>query len=66
MYFRTYGLRKTWLYKCLKSPFSEDPLRSNKVNGQKHCSKGNERPITILPCEGNSSLKSLSELYTKS
>ena len=29
MYFSTYGLRKTWLDKCLKSPVSEDPLTSN-------------------------------------
>ena len=39
MYFRTYGLRKTWLDKCLKSPVSEDPSTSNMVNKPKHCSK---------------------------
>ena len=39
MYFSTYGLRKTWLDKCLKSPVSEDPSTSNMVNKPKHCSK---------------------------
>ena len=33
MYFRTYGLRKTWLFKYLKSPVSEDPSTSNMVDG---------------------------------
>ena len=37
MYFRKYGLQKTWLDKCLKGLFSEDPLTSNLVNGPKHC-----------------------------
>ena len=37
MHVRTYGLEKTWLDKCLKSPVSEDALRSNVVNEQKHC-----------------------------
>ena len=37
MHFRNYGLRKTWLDKCLKSPVSEDPMKSNMVNGPKHC-----------------------------
>ena len=32
MYFRNYGLRNTWLDKCLKSPASEYPLTSNIVN----------------------------------
>ena len=31
MYFRSYGLRKTWLDKCLKSPLSEDPSTSNML-----------------------------------
>ena len=63
MYFWTYGLRKTWLDKCLKSPLSEDPLTSNMVNGQKHCSKVNGSTFIIFidPNEGNSGLKSLSE-----
>ena len=28
---------KMWLDKCLKSLFSEDPLRSKLVNGPEHC-----------------------------
>ena len=32
MYFRNYGLPKTWLDQCLKSPVSEDPTKSNMVN----------------------------------
>ena len=37
MYFRNYGLPKTWLDKCLKSPVSEYPTKSNMVNAPKHC-----------------------------
>ena len=37
MYFLSYGLRKTWLDKYLKSPVSEDPPTSSMVNGSKHC-----------------------------
>ena len=36
MYFWSLGLRKTWLDKCLESLISEDPLKSNMVNGSKH------------------------------
>ena len=46
MYFRTYGLRKTWLVKCLKSPLSVDPTTSTMVNGPKYCSKLNESTFT--------------------
>ena len=55
MYFRTYGLGKMWLDKCLKSPLSEDPSTSNMVNGWKHCSKLNDSNFTIFidPCEDN-------------
>ena len=35
MYFGNYGIQKTWLKKCLKSPFSEDPSTSNIVRGTK-------------------------------
>ena len=38
MYFRSYGLPKTWLDQCLKSPVSEDPTKSNMVNAPKHFS----------------------------
>ena len=37
MYLPKYGLRKTWLDKCLKNPVSEDPSRGIMVNGRKHC-----------------------------
>ena len=33
MYFRNYGLQKTWLDRCLKSLVSEDPSIGNMVNG---------------------------------
>ena len=68
MYFWTYGLRKTCLDKCLKSPLSEDPSRSNMVNRSKHCSNLNDSTFTIFidPSEGNSGLKSISERYAKS
>ena len=32
MYFGNYGLPEAWLDQCLKSPFSEDPSKSNMVN----------------------------------
>ena len=68
VYFWIYGLRKTWLDKCLKSPVSEDASTSNMVNGPKHCSKLADSTFTIFinPCEGNSGLKRLSEWYAKS
>ena len=55
MYFRTCGVRKTWLDKCLKSPVSEDPLTSIKVNWPKYCLNLNETTFTIFidPCEVN-------------
>ena len=34
MYFRNYGLQKTWLNKSLKSPLSEDPLQNNMLSGK--------------------------------
>ena len=34
--FSTYGLRKTWLDKCLKTLVSEDPLTSKMENGPKN------------------------------
>ena len=36
MYFRNYGLRKTWLDQRLKSPISVDPLKSNMENAPKY------------------------------
>ena len=34
MYFRNYGLQKTWLDDCLKGPLSENVWTINMVNGQ--------------------------------
>ena len=55
MYFRSYGLRKTWLDKCLKSPVSEDHLTGNVFNGSKHYVNLNDIIFTILidQCQGN-------------
>ena len=67
MYFWTYGLRKTWLDKCLKSPASEDASRSNMVNGAKHCWNLNGSTFTLFVghCESNSVGKSLPWQYAK-
>ena len=64
----TWGLRKTWLDKCLKSAVSQDPLTSNMVKEPKHCSKLNHSTFTIAihSCEDNSGSNSLSEWYWKS
>ena len=35
MYFRSYGLRKTWLDNVLKKPILEDRSRSNMANDPK-------------------------------
>ena len=48
MYFRNYGLPKTWLDQCLKSPISEDPTKSNMVNAPKHCSNLRDTSFTIF------------------
>ena len=55
MYFCTYGVRTTWLNKCLKRYVSEDPSTNNMVNGAKHCSELSDRTFTIFidPCGGN-------------
>ena len=37
MYFRNYGLRKTWLGKCLKRLVLEDLLTSNVLRSLKLC-----------------------------
>ena len=39
---------KTWLDICLKSPFSEDPSKSNMVNWSKHCWNLNRSTFIIL------------------
>ena len=68
MYFWSYGLRKTSLEKCLKSPVLEEPSKSNMVNVEKHCSKLSDNNFStfIDPCERNSGWQILSEIYTKS
>ena len=48
MYFRNYGLPKTWLDQCLKSPFSENPTKSNMVNAPKHCSNLKDTSLPYL------------------
>ena len=48
MYFRNYGLPKTWLDQCLKSPVSEDPTKSNMVNAAKHCSNLKDASLPYL------------------
>ena len=61
-YFWSYGLRKTWLANCPKSPDSEDPSTSNMVNGLKHCWNLNDSTLTIFfdNTEGNAVGKGLS------
>ena len=55
MDFSIYRFRNTSLNKLLKSPVSEDPLRSNMAKGPKHFSKLNDSTFTIFidPCEYN-------------
>ena len=48
MYFRNYGLPKTWLVQSLKSPVSEYPTKSNMVNAPKHCSNLKDTSLPYL------------------
>ena len=48
MYFRNYGLPKTWLYQCLKTTISEYPSKRNMVNASKHCSHLKDSPFTTF------------------
>ena len=48
MYFRNYGLQKTWLDICLKSPLSQDPLIGNMLNRPKQCLNVNGGIVTIF------------------
>ena len=48
MYFGNYGLPKTWLDQCLKSPVSEYASKSNMVNAPKHCSHLKDSPFTTF------------------
>ena len=54
MYFRNYGLPKTWLYQCLKSPVSEHPTKSDMVNASKHCSNLKDTSLPYLLITGKS------------
>ena len=52
MYFRNYGLQKTWLDQCVKGPVSEDPTKSNMVNAPKHCSNLKDTSLPYLLITG--------------
>ena len=54
MYVRNYGLPKTWLDQCLKSPVSDDPTKSNMVNTSKHCSNLKDTSLPYLLIIGKS------------
>ena len=62
MYFQNYGLRNSWVDKCLKSLISEDLSAGNMVNGAIHCFNLNGITFAkfIDECEGNCLAKSLS------
>ena len=68
MDFLTYGLQKTWLVECLKSPVLEHPLTSNMAHGPKQFPILNETNFSVFidPSSGNSGWKSLSEFYANS
>ena len=68
MYFRHYGLPKTWLDQYLKSPVLEHPFKSNMVKAHKHCSSLKDTSFTIFIDHwvGNCLGKSLCCLYAKS
>ena len=48
MYFGNYGLPKTSLDQCVKSPVSDDPSKSNMANEPKHISNSNDSTFTIF------------------
>ena len=48
MYFGNYGVPKTWLDQCLKSPVSECPLKRNMGTDPKHCSHLKDNPFTTF------------------
>ena len=54
MYFRNYGLPKTSLDQCLKSPVSEDSTKSNMVNMPKHCPNFKDTSLPYLLITGKS------------
>ena len=67
MYFENFELQNTWLDNCLKSLVSEDPSKSNRVNGPKHCWDLHDSNFIIFidHCEENWVLKSRSWWYVK-
>ena len=68
IYFRKYGLGKTWFHKYLKSPVLEDSAICNIVNSPKHCWYLLDSTFVIINyyCEENWVGKSLPEWYVKS
>ena len=54
MYFQNYGLLKTWLDQCLKSPVSEDPIKSNMINSPKHSSNFKDTSLPYILITGKS------------
>ena len=54
MYFRNYGLPKTWLDQCLKSAVSGDLTKSNMVNAPKQCSNLKDTSLPYLLITGQS------------
>ena len=49
MYYGNYGVPKTWLDQCIKSPVTEYPSKSNMANAPKHCSHFKHSPfITFI------------------
>ena len=54
MYFRNYGLPKTWLDQCPKSPVSDDPTKSNMLNAPKPCSNLKDTSLPYLLITGKS------------
>ena len=55
MYFRNYGLLKSRLGKCLRSPVSERPSAVNMLKSPKHCWNLNGSSFIMFSChyEGN-------------
>ena len=56
MYLQNYGLPKTWLDQCLKSPVSEDPTKCNMVNAPKHSSNLKDTCLPYLLITGKSTV----------
>ena len=48
MYFRKYGLQKTYLNNILKNPISKDTSASGMSNRKKHCSNLDETIFGIV------------------